>query len=251
MTGDYTYENRSNAASVVTVDDTTKTDGINFICGPRCTYASWYMDAGGQAAQSYSMPRNTVFSGWGVSSNLTVGLTDDLKLTSITAFRHADGQSAWDGDNSPVNLANNWSTFDHDQFTQELRLSASIGDTADITVGGYYYDAHSHVGGVRWWNVKHPAAYAQRVLAGESPAAGRETLDAGTRHVERVLLLSRIREGVSTAELGDAGRHEVPALIADGLIDGRAALRGSIVLTLRGRLLADAVVRRLLADEAG
>jgi iron complex outermembrane receptor protein len=70
VTGDYTYENRSNAASVLTVDDTTKTDGINFICGPRCTYASWYMDAGGQAAQSYSMPRNTVFSGWGVSSNL-------------------------------------------------------------------------------------------------------------------------------------------------------------------------------------
>ncbi|MEV8215505.1 radical SAM family heme chaperone HemW [Leifsonia sp. NPDC077715] len=110
--------------------------------------------------------------------------------------------------------------------------------------------AHSHVGGVRWWNVKHPAAYAQRVLAGESPAAGRETLDAGTRHVERVLLLSRIREGVSTAELGDASRHEIPGLIADGLVDGRAALRGSIVLTLRGRLLADAVVRRLLADEA-
>ncbi|MGO4535389.1 radical SAM family heme chaperone HemW [Leifsonia sp. 2MCAF36] len=110
--------------------------------------------------------------------------------------------------------------------------------------------AHSHVGGVRWWNVKHPAAYAQRVLGGESPAAGRETLGQETRHVERVLLLSRIREGVRTTELGDAGRHEVPALIADGLIDGRAALRGSIVLTLRGRLLADAVVRRLLADEA-
>jgi len=110
--------------------------------------------------------------------------------------------------------------------------------------------AHSHVGGVRWWNVKHPAAYAQRVLAGESPAAGRETLDPETRHVERVLLLSRIRDGLRTTELGEAGRHEVPGLIADGLVDGRAALRGSIVLTLRGRLLADAVVRRLLADEA-
>lgn len=110
--------------------------------------------------------------------------------------------------------------------------------------------AHSHVGGVRWWNVKHPAAYAQRVLAGESPAAGRETLDGETRRVERVLLLSRIRDGLRTAELGDEGRREVPGLIADGLVDGRAALRGSIVLTLRGRLLADAVVRRLLADEA-
>lgn len=109
--------------------------------------------------------------------------------------------------------------------------------------------AHSHVGGVRWWNVKHPAAYAQRVLAGESPAAGRETLDAETRRVERVLLLSRIRDGLRVDELGDAGRREVPGLIADGLVDGRAALHGSIVLTQRGRLLADAVVRRLLAED--
>ena len=49
--------------------------------------------------------------------------------------------------------------------------------------------AHSHVGGVRWWNVKHPAAYADRIAAGVSPAAGRETLDAETREIERVLLL--------------------------------------------------------------
>ncbi|MEY9850588.1 putative oxygen-independent coproporphyrinogen III oxidase [Leifsonia sp. EB41] len=109
--------------------------------------------------------------------------------------------------------------------------------------------AHSHVGGVRWWNVKHPAAYAQRVLAAESPAAGRETLDAETRRVERVLLLTRIREGLRTEELTGEGRRAVAGLIADGLVDAKAALAGSVVLTLRGRLLADAVVRRLLAEE--
>jgi oxygen-independent coproporphyrinogen-3 oxidase len=108
--------------------------------------------------------------------------------------------------------------------------------------------AHSHVGGVRWWNVKHPAAYADRVLAGHSPAAGRETLDEATREVERVLLLTRIREGIPVDSLSPQGRREVAGLIADALIDGRAALAGSIELTLRGRLLADAVVRRLLAD---
>lgn len=108
--------------------------------------------------------------------------------------------------------------------------------------------AHSHVGGVRWWNVKHPAAYAQRVLAGESPAAGRETLDAETRRVERVLLLTRIREGIRIDELSVGGRREIAGLIGDGLIDGKAALAGSVTLTLRGRLLADAVVRRLLAE---
>jgi putative oxygen-independent coproporphyrinogen III oxidase len=106
--------------------------------------------------------------------------------------------------------------------------------------------AHSHVGGVRWWNVKHPAAYAQRVLAGESPAAGRETLDAETQRVERVLLLTRIREGIPTSELEPAGRRAVAGLIADGLVDAKAAFAGNVVLTLQGRLLADAVVRRLL-----
>ena len=106
--------------------------------------------------------------------------------------------------------------------------------------------AHSHVGGVRWWNVKHPAAYADRILAGLSPAAGRETLDAETRRVERVLLLTRIRDGLRTDELEPAGRTAVAGLIADELVNAAAALRGSVELTLRGRLLADAVVRRLL-----
>jgi len=108
--------------------------------------------------------------------------------------------------------------------------------------------AHSHMGGVRWWNVKHPAAYADRIGAGDSPAIGRETLDDETRRVERVLLRSRIREGLVTAELSPEGRTAVAGLIADGLVVPAAALRGRIELTLRGRLLADAVVRRLLVD---
>ncbi|TFB69733.1 coproporphyrinogen III oxidase [Cryobacterium glaciale] len=105
--------------------------------------------------------------------------------------------------------------------------------------------AHSHVGGVRWWNVKHPAAYAERMLSGLSPAAGRETLDAPTRELERILLQSRIRTGIPVASLSAAGRREVAGLIADELVSAKAALAGTIELTLRGRLLADAVVRRL------
>ena len=106
--------------------------------------------------------------------------------------------------------------------------------------------AHSHVGGVRWWNVKHPAAYADRIAAGHSPAAGRETLDAETRRVERVLLRSRVREGLPTSELTPEGRTAVAGLIADGLVEPVAAMRKLVVPTLKGRLLADAVVRRLL-----
>ncbi|MEO6826266.1 MAG: radical SAM family heme chaperone HemW [Microbacteriaceae bacterium] len=106
--------------------------------------------------------------------------------------------------------------------------------------------AHSHVGGVRWWNVKHPAAYADRIRAGVSPAAGRETLDRQTRQLERVLLRVRIREGLPISQLAAAGRQAVAGLVADGLVNAKAALAGSVELTLRGRLLADAVVRRLL-----
>ena len=113
---------------------------------------------------------------------------------------------------------------------------------------GYGPGAHSHVNGLRWWNVKHPAAYAQRLSLGESPAAGRETPDAEARALERVLLETRIREGMAISELpSDDARTAVAGLVADGLVEGPAAIRGRIVLTLRGRLLADAVVRALTA----
>jgi oxygen-independent coproporphyrinogen-3 oxidase len=110
---------------------------------------------------------------------------------------------------------------------------------------GFGPGAHSHIGGVRYWNVKHPAAYAQRHAAGDSPAAGRERPDADARALESVLLRTRIREGLPISELLGQGRHAVAALIADGLIEGAAALHGRVVLTRRGRLLADAVVRAL------
>jgi putative oxygen-independent coproporphyrinogen III oxidase len=103
--------------------------------------------------------------------------------------------------------------------------------------------AHSHVGGVRWWNVKHPAAYAQRLAAGDSPAHAREVLDDETRRLERVLLEVRLVEGLDLALLDDAGRAAVAGVLADGL---GALVDDRLVLSLRGRLLADAVVRRLL-----
>ncbi len=107
--------------------------------------------------------------------------------------------------------------------------------------------AHSHIGGVRWWNVRHPRAYAQRLAAGRSPAAGREVLDDAQRHTERVLLGVRLAQGLPLVALGESGRAAVAALIADGLLDGEVALRrGRVVLTRRGRLLADAVVRAML-----
>jgi putative oxygen-independent coproporphyrinogen III oxidase len=102
--------------------------------------------------------------------------------------------------------------------------------------------AHSHVGGTRWWNVRHPAAYGARIAAGRSPAQAREILTERERHLERVLLLTRLAQGCPVAELGPAGRAAAAAAVAGGLAQTAALARGTVVLTPRGRLLADAVV---------
>jgi oxygen-independent coproporphyrinogen-3 oxidase len=106
--------------------------------------------------------------------------------------------------------------------------------------------AHSHVGGVRWWNVKHPTAYAARLAAGESPGHAREVLTGADQHVEDVMLRVRLASGLPLAGLDDAGRAGAAQALADGLLSAPEYAGGQAVLTLRGRLLADAVVRDLL-----
>lgn len=107
---------------------------------------------------------------------------------------------------------------------------------------GYGPGSHSHIGGVRWWNIKHPAPYAERLHNGHSPAIGREILSQENLELERILLKSRIREGIS---LEGISPDEIHKLVADGLIDAESARLHHLVLTLSGRLLADQVVRRL------
>lgn len=106
--------------------------------------------------------------------------------------------------------------------------------------------AHSHVGGVRWWNAKHPAAYAQALAEGRTPAQGREILPEEDRRVERILLELRLVDGCPLDLLAPAGRRAADRALADGLLDPAAYAAGRAVLTLQGRLLADAVVRDLV-----
>lgn len=116
---------------------------------------------------------------------------------------------------------------------------------------GYGPGAHSHMGGVRWWNVKHPSAYAAKLSEGTSPAAGRETLTDRTRLEERVLLEIRMSKGLSIDIAKQANPDAVKLIagfIADNLVDPKAAIDGALKLTLKGRLLADSLVRQILAD---
>jgi putative oxygen-independent coproporphyrinogen III oxidase len=131
----------------------------------------------------------------------------------------------------------NWARNEH------ARCRHNLGYWTGADWWGVGPGAHSHVGGVRWWNVKHPAAYAERINAGVSPAHAREILDAETRRVERVLLELRLRDGLPVQVLDATGRAAIDDLVRRGLLE-RAGER--LVLTGRGRLLADAVVRDLL-----
>lgn len=99
--------------------------------------------------------------------------------------------------------------------------------------------AHSHVGAVRWWNVKHPRTYAEQVGEGQLPAAGFEVISESAQELERVMLRVRLREGLPLAGLS---QPVVQQLVADGLITVNGDLA---VLTRRGRLLADRVTLAL------
>ncbi|MEU8195556.1 radical SAM family heme chaperone HemW [Microbispora amethystogenes] len=133
----------------------------------------------------------------------------------------------------------NWAAGDEARCRHNL-LYWTGGDWWGVGPG-----AHSHVGGTRWWNVKHPAAYAARLAEGASPAHAREVLTAEDRAVERVMLELRLASGFPLADLAPEARTACARALGSGLLETEAFKAGRAVLTLRGRLLADAVVRDL------
>lgn len=108
---------------------------------------------------------------------------------------------------------------------------------------GFGPGAHSHVNGVRWWNLRHPRAYTAALAAGSSPAQARETLTAEERRVERVLLELRLADGLPREVLTDTEAARLPGLAASGLIEFTERF---VRFTRSGRLLADGVIRNLL-----
>ena len=136
----------------------------------------------------------------------------------------------------------NWSK------TEDLMSNHNLAYWSGQDWWGYGPGAHSHLGSVRWWNHKHPLSYANLLEKNVSPAAGREQLDTETAALERILLESRTSAGMSIEQikkLHPGSELAISQLIVDGLIEGPLAIAGTLVLTLRGRLLADAVVRAL------
>ncbi len=140
----------------------------------------------------------------------------------------------------------NWAT------SEETRCRHNLGYWRGDDWWGIGPGAHSYLRSraarppTRWWNVKHPRVYAEMLDAGESPRQEGEELTAGQRHVEEVMLGIRLAEGLDRTLVGEAKGTAVARLVSEGLLDAAATGAGRMVLTLRGRLLADAVVRALI-----
>lgn len=114
---------------------------------------------------------------------------------------------------------------------------------------GFGPGAHSHLGSTRFWNLRHPAKWAQSLQAGHRPIDDQEFITGESARLEKLLLNLRLRQGL---DLGEYAREfgvdaaallsEAHELAAEGLLDGNG---GRAVLTRRGRLLADTVIQRL------
>jgi putative oxygen-independent coproporphyrinogen III oxidase len=175
-----------------------------------------------------------------LASRVTRGelpMTDD----DVLADRYTIADEVLGGAGLQWYEVSNWGRSSQAQARHNL-LYWTGGDWWGVGPG-----AHSHIGGLRWWNVKHPRDYAQRLSAGESPAAARELLSADDRRVEEVMLGLRLRRGLPLAGLGASAAEAARLARDDGLLDAAAYCDGRAVLTLRGRLLADGVVRTLVA----
>ncbi len=104
--------------------------------------------------------------------------------------------------------------------------------------------AHGHTDGIRWWNVRTPERYIERIAAHASPEAGREVLDPETRRDEAFALALRTRHGAVPPAAATA---EVEQLVMEGYLCPTA---DRVVLTDRGRLLANDITARVLAASA-
>ena len=160
ISADYTKDSHNNGAEVLLYGNNanpnvTTASGLpydsRFICGQWCNYTSTGQEAGafvaglipplnGLPMAATSGQQSSDYEGWGVSGNVDLGLSDSLKLTSITAYRGWNSSFSIDNDLSPARVGFGNNQLTHWFWSQELRLNAKLGEMADATLGGYYSD---------------------------------------------------------------------------------------------------------------
>jgi oxygen-independent coproporphyrinogen-3 oxidase len=106
--------------------------------------------------------------------------------------------------------------------------------------------AHSHLDGVRFWNVKHPAAYKGRIESGTTPVQESETLTESQKESERILLAIRMPLGIPKESIDNSRYPVLEEYLASGHLDSTLWESGRLGLTLSGRLIADRIVQEII-----
>jgi oxygen-independent coproporphyrinogen-3 oxidase len=106
--------------------------------------------------------------------------------------------------------------------------------------------AHSHLNGKRFWNVKHPTAYRERLEAKQSPIMDSEQLTLEEMESERVMLEIRLPRGLEKSSLTSTSLARLESYLTGGQISQEQWDQGRISLTISGRLMADRIVREIL-----
>ena len=106
--------------------------------------------------------------------------------------------------------------------------------------------AHSYFGSERWWNIKHPKSYQERIAKSESPIQERENLTPENKADEFILLQIRRREGISHSQMSASQISIAERFVATGDLDQESWAQNKLVLSKNGRLIADRIVRELV-----
>lgn len=160
LSGDYIRDSRNSSAEVLLYGangnpNTFAAPGVpldsRFVCGRYCNYATTGQPAApfvagiipplnGLPQRATSGDNRSEYEGYGFSLNATAGLTDKIRLTSISAYRAFDSRFSNDADLSPANTQYGTNHLKSWFASQELRANAHVNDMIDLTVGGYYSD---------------------------------------------------------------------------------------------------------------
>ena len=106
--------------------------------------------------------------------------------------------------------------------------------------------AHSHINGKRFWNVKHPNLYKQKIQANETVILDSEVLKDSQIESERLMLSIRLPQGLEKNTLNNQQILELTDYVNSGHLDQENWNLGRATLTLDGRLIADRIVREIL-----
>jgi oxygen-independent coproporphyrinogen-3 oxidase len=106
--------------------------------------------------------------------------------------------------------------------------------------------AHSHMNGTRWWNLKFPARYQEEIAAGKLPSAEEELLSPQMQDREKIMLELRLARGLDITQLSRQLVNSVIAKHGEQLFILEAMQENRLILSEKGRLLADAIIRDLI-----